>query len=340
MNNNEYLTKNKQFSDVLKELAENPKLTEERMIKYIDSFDKIYSNDFRHDYSTVTRILFNIETEEDLRDYMVSNIKDIYDRSKELDKKDKLKKESSRTKSLKKLVDHINLENIRLKELIRISRETSMANEAVAATISELANNKMQIYDINEEISKAHSEMQIISNNMKQSTTESITILSIFAGVVMAFTGGMSYISQALASLEKIGPYRSGVFILLIGMIMFNVIFLLLYMIGKLTKRYIGSKGKCKSFENACNNKNIWCSINRYPYFAWFNIILLMIIVTILNLYCIDRYDYLAKIYIYVFNDFKFEKLYNYLFFLIFLFPYIPFAIIIYKMKNSKCNCQ
>lgn len=136
-----------------------------------------------------------------------------------------------------------------MSELEKISNKAIVASDninyikykledEVNETKEELEN---KLKAIDRKTNEAQNKLNYIHNDMKNNITQSITILSIFAGVVMAFTGGMSYISQALVSLNSIGPYRVGVFITLIGTVMFNLIFLLLYMIGKLTDRYIGS---------------------------------------------------------------------------------------------------
>lgn len=339
MNNNEYLEKSEQLNALLKELSNDPQLTEERMSKYLDEFQCIYSNDFRHDYSAVTRILFSIEMERDLRDFMVSNIKDIYYKSKQLDEEKGRRRESFRTKSLKKLADHINLENIRLKELIRISNEVSTANEVAATTIKELANDKIKIADLNKKIVEAEEQMKKINSTMKNSTTESITILSIFAGVVMAFTGGFSYISQAIAALNQIGPYRAGIFITLIGMVMFDVVFLLLYMIAKLTERPIASSGKCCNPKYGCNCKSIECSVNRYPYLVWFNFIGFVIMWSVLVVYFVDSNEILELIFINITPEIIWYKLLSYFIFILgCIASYMPFVIIFNKLCGAKCK--
>lgn len=59
--------------------------------------------------------------------------------------------------------------------------------------------------ELTENIIESRKKLEVVEKNLKDSTTQSITILSIFAGVVMAFTGGMSYI----AIISSIKQYRS-----------------------------------------------------------------------------------------------------------------------------------
>lgn len=299
---------------------------DDRVKAYTNLFDNIYSNNYRHEYSKITRVLFLVN-DSDGRDFLIEKLNIIECILKNYDAK----------KGIQKLKDHIQLENIRMSELEKISQRAISASDNINLIKEEI---ESKVNEVAKNIKNSEEDLEKVQKDLKDSTTQSITILSIFAGVVMAFTGGMSYISQALASLKEIGPYRSGAFILLIGIIIFDVIFLLIYMIGKLTDRYIGSKRNCSNPELGCNKKTIWCSANRYQYVTFFNLIGFIAMITIINLYCIDRYDYLAKIYIYVFNDFKIVKLFTYSFFLLFLVPYVPFGFIMYKIKNNQCNCN
>ncbi|NFN93596.1 hypothetical protein FDB28_05715 [Clostridium botulinum] len=344
------------LTNTLKELAYCTHLDQDNLNRYSNIFKTVYENKFRHEYSEVTRVLFSIKDENrDARDFLPEKIKNI---------RDNIKKEQCNgdiLESLDKLWDHINLENIRMTELENIAESVNKASEEaknnyekarkidgeiekINKTVKSLNsktnnfNNDMKKYNIN--LNESKNKLSSLQRNMKNSTTESITILSIFAGVVMAFTGGFSYISQALVSLNAIGPYRAAAFILLIGIVMFDVIFLLLYMIGKLTERYIGSKGKCNNLEQGCKNKSVACSANRYPYVVWFNLISSIVIVTIVNLYCIDRYNLLSRIYNFVFTNFKWSKLLLYLVLLLFIITYVPFGILIYKIRKNECKSK
>jgi len=319
---------------IIEELAKDSSLDDEnRMKSYMKVFDIIYSENYRHEYSKITRVLFSLPNSEE-RDYLLEKLKMIDESMSNYETK----------KRLHKLSDHIELENIRMSELEKISRKAIQASKSIEDIKDniedEVRNIENKTFEIENETNKSSKKLEGIQKNLKNNTTESITILSIFAGVVMAFTGGFSYISQAIAALNQIGPYRAGIFIILIGMIMFDVIFLLLYMIGKLTERYIGSRGKCHNPEQGCKNKSITCSANRYPYVVWFNLISSIIILTIINLYCIDRYNILSRINNFIWTNFVWDKLFLYLVPLLFLITYVPFGILIYIIYNNKCNCE
>ena len=318
--------KEKQYKleQLLKEISKDNSFKSQS--RYIRNFTQIYSDNFRHEYSTITRVLMSISDSEE-RDYLIEKIKIILE---------KINNPQVQIK-VEKLLDHINLENIRMAELYAIANRLS---QEARETEKSVKMSEEKFKDIEQKYNETNKLLTNIKQNLKNSTTESITILSIFAGVVMAFTGGFSYISQAIASLNEIGPYRAGIFIVLIGMVMFDVIFLLLYMIGKLTERYIGSRGKCHNPEHGCKSKSITCSVNRYPYVVWFNLISSIIILTMINLYCIDRYNILSRIHNFIWTNFEWYNLFLYLIPLLFLITYAPFWILIYIIYNNKCNCE
>lgn len=289
------MDKNDFLKKVIGELAGDTELTDDKLSEYLNRFNIIYSDDFRHDYSEITRILFLLTNDQDARDFMASKIKDIYNKSKEYDQEQGLSESSKTTKALRKLKDHINLENIRMAEFLKISGEVNNANEVAATLVQEIDENQSVMNKLNSEVKKAENNMKNIQEQMKESTTESITILSIFAGIVMAFSGGMSFISNAISGINKIGPYRLSIFILLIGDIMFNVIFLLLYMVGKIINKYTGSASICHNPKEFCEKKNFSCYAIKYPYVVWFNFWAITGIVVSLYLSFIDRFNIFTR---------------------------------------------
>lgn len=326
MNSSEFFEKNNCLKEVIRELADDSKLTDEKLTEYLTRFDNIYSNDFRHDYSEVTRILFSLTSSQDVRDFMASKVKDIYNKSKEVNEK------SYTTKALKKLKDHINLENIRMVELIKISTDVTAANETAATLVGEFDKNQHIIKDLNREIEKAEENVKSVQESIKNSTTESITILSIFAGIVITFSGGISFIANAISGINKIEPYRLSVFILLIGNIMFNVIFLLLYMIGKITNKYTGSRS-VRCFEEICNNKKFSCYVIKYPYIIWFNFIDIYCIAISLYLSFIDRFNVFTR----MLNR---QWWWSFLSVILGVFLIILFLCFTNKIKNINCSKQ
>jgi hypothetical protein len=319
---------------VIEELAHDSHIDDNnRLASYEKVFDAVYSENYRHEYSKITRVLFSITNPEE-RDYLLEKLSIIESVLQNYDTK----------KRLHKLSDHIELENIRMSELEKISNKAIGASQNINDIKEELENevNTIEIKTnaIEFKTNNAQNKLDDIHKDMKNNTTQSITILSIFAGVVMAFTGGMSYISQALVALNSIGPYRAGIFITLIGTVMFDLIFLLLYMIGKLTDRYIGSATcKCQDPKKGCRNRKINCCIKRYPYIIWFNLISLIIITSILIVTFLDKYDLFVHRFIDIVTSFEWYKLFQDLGIIACVLAiYVAFGFAVHKILKIECD--
>lgn len=82
-----------------------------------------------------------------------------------------------------------------------------------------------------------------ISAKVKEFNTQSITILSIFTAVVFAFTGGFTMLGSAFSNLIGISRNESLLLIalvLIVGCILLNVIYFLIYFIGRISDIRIG----------------------------------------------------------------------------------------------------
>lgn len=311
---------------ILVDLSTELALDDDKLTQYVNKLKIVYVEGFRHDYSSITMILFSISSVKDARDILCSNIYDIYEIAKE-----DVNNDIRFIDSLRKLWDHINLENVRMIELTKIAEQANAANEVASTMAYDVGTSKEELKLVNQEIADAKKELSIIRTNMKNSTTESITILSIFAGIVMAFSGGMSFISNAISGINKIGSYRLGIFILLIGNVMFNVIFLLLYMIGKITGKYTGSNSGCSKTKEECTCRKNSCYFIRYPYIVWFNFLNVSGIVMAFYLSIIDRFDIFSRII---------NKELGWLSFAIILVIIVIAFAYILGNKLIKCKCE
>ena len=309
--------KNEELRKLLTQLANDMDL-DTNIKKYVEAFSNIYTKGFRHEYSMLTKILFSIENI-DGRDVLPDKIRYV---SQNISDENILK-------NIRKLCDHIDLENIRMANLMMLSKDLSSETSITKNIIMGV---QQETKSIQEETSRVNKQLEIIQEDVKSNTTQSITILSIFAGIVMAFSGGMSFISNAISGINKIGPYRLAIFILLIGNIMFNIIFLLIYMIGKVIGKYTGSNSQCVRPKKPCESKTATCYIVKYPYIIWFNFVDIVGIVISLYLDFIDRFDIFTKVIINGQYD-------VYMYSAIVLLAILGGTIGVIFYKLYKCNC-
>ncbi|EHK2349193.1 MAG: hypothetical protein ACLRYN_15490 [Clostridium perfringens] len=279
------MDKDLELTNVISELAKVSDLDDKSLKFYIEKFEQIYSCKYRHEYSEVTKVLFSIKNDE-ARDFLPSKIKDIGNSIENKDIK----------KRVLKLWDHINLENIRLQKLKEISEEANSAFTEVNAIKKKYSDLDKQWKEISEQAKLVDEKLQRMDKDIDNSTSKSITILGIFAGIVMAFTGGISFIASSLQNMHQVSVYRIVLVIILLATSMFDIVFMLMYMIGKFTNSYIGGKCNCDSKIQGCKDKKIRCVVVRYPILIWFNMISAVCILTLSIFYCIDRFNIITKL--------------------------------------------
>ena len=159
----------------------------------------IYNNtDFRHSYSDVTMYLFSItEADYSKLEVMVSRIKAIL---QEID-------DDSIRRRIFKLYDHLNLELVRLKYLLPKIQDTN-------AKIEEAANKVKDLTTQTDSIKKNADDMQ----------KNYITILGIFASIVLAFVSSLAFSTSVLQNIDKASIYRLVAVVSLVAIFIVNIL--------------------------------------------------------------------------------------------------------------------
>lgn len=140
----------------------------------------IYGNGKRHNYSLVTSyIMEKIAPHKDF-DQTLSIVCDKLTILIELLDDDKCKT------SLQKLYDHINL------ELIRLNYTKELENDLVES--------KRQLDEI-------QTQSQTIKDDLKKQQAQYITILGIFASIVITFTAGFGFSSAVFSKVGDTNPF-------------------------------------------------------------------------------------------------------------------------------------
>lgn len=219
---------------------------------------------YRHHYHGICQCIFSLREEE--RELLAKNLEIMY---KKLQKYNL--EETHFISAIRKLYDHVMLEVYRLASL---------------ANYNDTVNNYQ---DISErlEISKEQTEQQIFQANnalremqekIEGFNTQSITVLGIFSAIVLASFGGINVIASAVASMHQTHFPKLIIVILACGFIMVNTIFVLMYFLGKMTRRNIYAR--CKTADCTCDKR---CSgivriIKRLPLLFWLNTLFITLI--------------------------------------------------------------
>lgn len=252
------------------------KRTGEEIESYINNYIKdLYSHkDFRHSYFRISAYLQESRPkniEEDLKESKP------LDYNLELIVNDIIVKDEYKIIRPKiiKLVDHCRLE---------LSRFTYFENvfwrsEKAKAEFQDFQRNFRKL-DKRRKLTER--QMHLIRQELSSAKSEYITILSILAAVILAGMGGFTILGNIANSLKYLSDYRFLFITSFLGLILFNVIFMLIYMIARLINKNIythcddASEGDC--LFGKCNKKcwGVTRIRKRLPYVFWINIVFLI----------------------------------------------------------------
>lgn len=257
----------------------------DELYRIIGAFYSIYKDDeFRHSYSKLTSFLNDQEKKysADALDFFSLNLNIVYNEiiKQDFNNNGELGFDTTEEnikyfrKKFLKLKDHIDLEIMRIKanENVRYFREQLDQYNIEREKLSKELHN--QVKNINEDLKKNESQLRNFN-------AQSITVLSIFAGVVMAFTGGFSLLGSALNNINETGLFKLTFVILLIGFILFNTLFMLLYTISSITNNNISTtclktkNRECK-IDEPCKDCS-WLNriFRKYSYILYVNVFLI-----------------------------------------------------------------
>ena len=154
------------------------------------------------------------------------------------------------TKSLRKLLDHVELECVRLN---RMSQVKHYANEAKQAQDAAMM--------LNQSTKEAGERLDKRVDGFHE---QSITILGIFSAVVVGFMSGLSMFTSGFDKLTEVDLYVVCFYSVLVGIIVFDILFMLIFFIAKISGHSIA--------RDVPPSRNwILSTIHRYPYVYCFH---------------------------------------------------------------------
>lgn len=263
--------KQNQLNKIISKMSKNVCSTTDISL-YGSELQEIYKDDFRHSYSTITGSILE-EYNQQKNNVVFSNIMLNLQAIIEVFSDSVEPKDYEFVKKISKLHDHISLEYSRI-ELIFSEYESrvKIAEEKLAAATT-----------LSEETLE----------NADKLKTEVITILSIFAAIVLAFMGGMSFTASTFQNIADVSFYRIALIALLCGFVIFNTVSVLLYIVSKIINRSILIR--CKSDKDCLCEKR--CLIfnrirKRLPFVFWVNVFLFLNMLAIFLGWLFDIYGF------------------------------------------------
>lgn len=212
--------------------------------------------EFRHSYSMLSSQLqeYDPEQRDSLKVYL-DRIVLFSEMQKEPDGIHRI------TKALTKLLDHVELECIRLN---RMSQIEYLADEARnAQEQSQILNKQTEeaVEQLNARVTDFHGQ--------------SITILGIFSAVVIGFMAEISMFTSGFDKLSYENLYTVTFYSIAVGIIIFNTLFMLICFIAKMSGHSIDRKSKKGKYW-------ITSTWHRYPGVYCFNILAVISLVVLL----------------------------------------------------------
>lgn len=211
------IASNSEMADLLEILEEitaipvdeETKLEEGELEQFWQRFKLIYSKNFRHSYSNISKFLERCSPD------ILSSIPSFLQRLVEYSScKHRRSEDEIAVKGLKKLSDHIELECIRL-DRMAVVKETAKDIQLRCEQVQKLSKStKEQSDDVKKQAKEFHGQ--------------SIAILSIFSAVTLTFLGGLSFSSKIVESMASTSMFRLVFTILLLGFVLFNAIYIML----------------------------------------------------------------------------------------------------------------
>lgn len=209
---------NSKLIEVLDYLAKQEFDSEEQYEETLARFKEVDFEDSR--YSTIFEFLVKSQAEQKGFGALNENLKNLIEnKDEELSKNEVLKKNITKT------YDYLQLEYQRYKELNNLRDDLkNIQNE----TKKEKAN-----------LSKIKSEINKTNIEAKQIQSQYITILGIFASIVLAFVGGLTFSTSVLSHMHEVSIYRLVFVICCIGFLIFNSLFALFGFILKIAEKQV-----------------------------------------------------------------------------------------------------
>lgn len=347
-----YEQKSKALLELLSQLADDNEYSKKDRGKEIQILIRIYSDGFRHSYAKIsTKVQLILEDDIDKGECLSQNLQMIKKSVEKLTYDNDISIEICN--KVRKLCDHVNLEIGRYNLIVnkieaRISGLQDRQNDkGIVGSSAEDLNKRM--LDIENKLSgvvnkayEATKELEKVDGKLERNSISSITTLTIFSAVILAFTGSITFTAGVFSGMSNVSPYRIVFVTTIIGTIVFNLIFMLLFIVGKMVgkniccrclyyneslddaKANICGSGVCKKKQHIPNWGCIM--IHKYPYILVVNTILGVIMYYDMVLFFINNSRYLP-----------FIKVTDVFSFMLLFFPFLMIVLvyIIYQIKKN-----
>lgn len=257
----------------------------------IGRLQMIYKDGFKHSYSDLFPVILDIFKENNQYniEYLSYNLEQVRS-ALEVDYSNGTKQFDDIYVQFTKLCDHLNLQISELSVFTERENRANDVNEKISAMNEELEQTTKVLKQTANDLEKANKKADSLQ-------TELIAVLSIFAAIVITFSGGITFLGSVMTSIKDVAYFESVVLAAIIcGMVIFNTIFFMMYMVAKITERSIFAKCLTKDCSCEVNDKECQCSDTRkirkrMPYVFYFNLAAIIGIIVDMVIWFLDLKD-------------------------------------------------
>lgn len=221
------------LNNVLAELVASPldlgdAMEEDAFVSY---FNALYSEGFRHRYSEVFGVLSSAgaplsEATATASDYYLEDNCVIQMNLDALTPVVEARCTEEARRGFEKLRDHTFLEIGRLSYNTRIN---DIQDKRFVLTLEDI--------DLAQErLDESNKKLDAAEHRIENAQRENVTILGIFAAIVIAFTAGMGFTASVLQNIDAVSVYRLVFVIVLMGLMLFNLLYALFRFVHRVTK--------------------------------------------------------------------------------------------------------
>lgn len=223
------------LSDISPEAA----LGEDEVNEFVSFFDRLYCGNrpYRHLYSDVCSVMYEyLSTDSSKLDdgvpyqsrNLASNMEIIY---RAIDAKDF---QENVKRSVYKLYDHIELENTRMTYMARQNKAQMDGVKTLHEEVINVGHDAQEIQSkLDQSVKTLDSHLADTQDRLQRNY---ITILGIFAAIVIAFATGGAFSSAVLSNMERVSVYRLSFVLLVVGLFLFDLVMALFFFICRVSK--------------------------------------------------------------------------------------------------------
>lgn len=190
------------------------------------------------------------------------------------------------------ILNHILLEVPRAIEYNSLESKNSMSNNILRSSNDFQRKANKKFLDMENEFKDFNSKL-VTLNELEEKYSnlqnEFIGILSIFSAVIIGFFGGLNVIGSALSNMHNVSKYRLIFVVIVVGMVMFNVIYMLLNQVAILANRKLDRS--IKECSTCADDNRFKCMLTKHPYLFYYNLLSVISLIYIYIYYIIDKYD-------------------------------------------------